>query len=101
MDHAQDDCRFHRSIDEMHNAAIGLQTELSLNPERFGGEIDLAPDATLLPELINMHAHMSFSLGDNVFSDYQAEAGEIKTIRALENVKLAWCTGVTPSSPHR
>ena len=43
--------------------AVGLQTELAGRREQFAQEIDLGPQATLLPGLINMHTHMSFSAG--------------------------------------
>ena len=43
-------------------SAIGKQTELGISaPENYTRVIDLGDDATLLPGLINMHTHMSFS----------------------------------------
>ncbi len=76
-------------------AALGAQSELSRNLETFAREIDLGPDVTLMPGLINMHTHMSFSSGENMFATRQAESVQIKLIRAVENLQLALCTGVT------
>ncbi|PON13061.1 hypothetical protein C2W62_36355 [Candidatus Entotheonella serta] len=76
-------------------AALGAQSELSRNLETFAREIDLGPDVTLMPGLINMHTHMSFSSGENMFATHQAESVQIKLIRAVENLQLALCTGVT------
>ncbi len=76
-------------------ATVGPQSELNGSHERFAQEIDLGPDATILPGLINMHTHMSFSTGTNVFADYQAESDETKLIRSVENMQLALRTGVT------
>jgi imidazolonepropionase-like amidohydrolase len=74
---------------------VGLQTELAERRERFAQEIDLGPQATLLPGLINMHTHMSFSAGDSILDDHQRESYETKLIRAVENVQAALHTGVT------
>ncbi|MDH3603532.1 MAG: amidohydrolase family protein, partial [Candidatus Tectomicrobia bacterium] len=76
-------------------ATVGPQSDLNGRHERFAQEIDLGPDATILPGLINMHTHMSFSTGPNVFADYQAESDETKLIRSVENMQLALRTGVT------
>jgi imidazolonepropionase-like amidohydrolase len=75
--------------------AVGPQSELEVSHGRFVREIDLGPDVTVLPGLINMHTHMSFSAGDNVFRDHQEDTYEIKLIRAAENLKMALHTGVT------
>ncbi len=76
-------------------SAIGRQSELSHHPERFAHEIDLGPDVTVLPGLINMHTHMSFSSGENMFADHQAESVETKLIRSVANLKLTLHHGVT------
>lgn len=75
--------------------AVGPQTELEGSSGRFAREIDLGPEATVLPGLINMHTHMSFSGGHTIFSDHQEESYETKLIRATENLKIALSTGVT------
>ncbi len=75
--------------------AVGLQAELSSSTERFAQELDLGAEATVLPGLINMHTHMSFSSGDSIFDDHQRESYETKLIRAVENLKAALRTGVT------
>jgi imidazolonepropionase-like amidohydrolase len=75
--------------------AVGLQTELEGHGGRFARVIDVGPEATVLPGLINMHTHMSFSAGASIFDDHQRESYETKLIRAVENVQAALRTGVT------
>lgn len=75
--------------------AIGPQSELDGSAGNFGQEIDLGANVTLMPGLINMHTHMSFSGSATVFADHQAEALETKLIRSVENLKKALRTGVT------
>jgi imidazolonepropionase-like amidohydrolase len=75
--------------------AVGPQTELAGSAEGFAQVLDLGAGATVLPGLINMHTHMSFSSGDSIFADHQRESYEIKLIRAVENVQAALRTGVT------
>jgi imidazolonepropionase-like amidohydrolase len=76
-------------------AAVGPQTELEGSTGRFTHEIDLGSEVTVLPGLINMHTHMSFSAGASVFGDHQQETYETKLIRAVENLQAALRTGVT------
>ena len=75
--------------------AIGPQSELEGSAGNFAQEIDLGANVTLMPGLINMHTHMSFSGSATVFADHQAEALETKLIRSVENLKKALRTGVT------
>src|SRR5215510_2590077 len=75
--------------------AVGPQTELTGSAERFAQVLDLGAGATVLPGLINMHTHMSFSSGDSIFDDHQRESYETKLIRAVTNVQAALRTGVT------
>ena len=75
--------------------AIGPQSELDGSDGRFAQEIDLGANVTLMPGLINMHTHMSFSSSDTVFADHQAESLETKLIRSVDNLKMALRTGVT------
>jgi imidazolonepropionase-like amidohydrolase len=75
--------------------AVGAQSDLAGNLDRFAHQIDLGPDVTLLPGLINMHTHMSFSSGESVFDDHQRESYETKLIRAVGNLQAALHTGVT------
>jgi imidazolonepropionase-like amidohydrolase len=76
-------------------AAVGPQTELAQHTEHFAQEVDLGSEVTVLPGLINMHTHMSFSAGASVMADHQHDAYETKLIRAVENLKAALRTGVT------
>jgi imidazolonepropionase-like amidohydrolase len=75
--------------------AVGPQSELEGSAGRFAHEIDLGPETTLLPGLINMHTHMSFSAGASIFDDHQQESYETKVIRSVENLQTALRTGVT------
>jgi imidazolonepropionase-like amidohydrolase len=76
-------------------AAVGPQAELAGSSGRFAQEIDLGAEATVLPGLINMHTHMSFSAGAEILHDHQQESYETKLIRAVENLRAALRTGVT------
>jgi imidazolonepropionase-like amidohydrolase len=76
-------------------AAVGPQAELAGSAGRFAQEIDLGAEATVLPGLINMHTHMSFSASAEILHDHQQESYETKLIRAVENLKTALRTGVT------
>ncbi len=82
-------------IEGQRIAAVGRQVELEGSAGRFAQEIDLGPDVTLLPGLINMHTHMSFSAGESIFDDHQRESYETKMIRAVDNLHKALRTGVT------
>jgi imidazolonepropionase-like amidohydrolase len=75
--------------------AVGSQSELTGGDGCFAQTIDLGPEVTVLPGLINMHTHMSFSAGASIFTDHQQESYETKMIRAVENLKTALRTGVT------
>jgi imidazolonepropionase-like amidohydrolase len=75
--------------------AIGPQSDLDGSAGKFAQEIDLGPNVTLMPGLINMHTHMSFSSSATVFADHQTESFERKLIRSVENLKMALRTGVT------
>jgi imidazolonepropionase-like amidohydrolase len=75
--------------------AVGQQADMTGSREHFAQVIDLGAEVTVLPGLINMHTHMSFSTGASVFDDHQRESYETKLIRAVENLQAALRTGVT------
>lgn len=75
--------------------AVGPQTELEGSGNRFAHTIDLGPEVTVLPGLINMHTHMTFSAGPSIFDDHQRESEATRLIRAVENLQAALRTGVT------
>jgi imidazolonepropionase-like amidohydrolase len=75
--------------------AVGQQADLTGSREHFAQVIDLGAEVTVLPGLINMHTHMSFSTGASIFDDHQRESYETKLIRAVENLQAALRTGVT------
>lgn len=82
-------------------AALGPQAELAggtaagESKERFARTLELGPEVTLLPGLINMHTHMSFSASTDVMGDHQRESVPTKLIRSVENLKRALASGVT------
>lgn len=79
-----------------HISAIGQQAELGASAaENYAKIIDLGDDATLLPGLINMHTHMSFSGTDTVFHDATKDSDPIKMLRISQNLSAALATGVT------
>lgn len=57
--------------------------------------IQLPADTTLLPGLINMHTHLSFSALPSVFADALAESDETKMIRIVQNMRAALEVGIT------
>src|SRR5215831_11460239 len=75
--------------------AVGRQAELEGSAGRFAQVIDLGAEVTVLPGLINIHTHMSFSSGESIMDDHQRESYETKLIRAVQNVQAALRTGVT------
>lgn len=76
-------------------ASMGGQSELGADLGRFGELIELGDEATLLPGLINMHTHMSFSGGASVLHDQLHDSTEMLMIRTTENLRLSLATGVT------
>ena len=86
--------------------AVGLQNELGASgASNYAQVIDLGPDSCLLPGLINMHTHMSFSGGDRVFQDVTTDSDPVLMLRIAENLRAALFTGVTTirdcgTSPH-
>ena len=71
-------------IDGERIDALGSQSELGSNAdEQFDRVLDLPADSTLLPGLINMHTHLSFSSGMQVFDDAIADSDPVKMIRIV------------------
>ena len=83
------------AVDEGRIAAVGAQAELGAGEGRFARTIDLGDDATLLPGLINMHTHMSFSAGDTVFHDAVHDSHDLRIMRATHNLREALACGTT------
>jgi imidazolonepropionase-like amidohydrolase len=63
--------------------------------EQFNQVIDLAADTTLMPGLINMHTHVSFSGEPSIFADQLAESDTVKMIRIVETLHAALAVGIT------
>jgi len=75
---------------------VGAQRDLGANAnEQFERVIDLPADSTLLPGLINMHTHLSFSSSMQVFTDAVTDSDPVKMIRIVENMRKCLHTGVT------
>jgi len=75
--------------------SMGPQSELGGSNDRFEQTIDLGADATLMPGLINMHTHMTFSGREFIYQDDQKDSYETKMIRAVENLRAGLKAGVT------
>lgn len=59
-----------------------------------GERVDLG-DVTLMPGLIDVHVHLTFSASETVIEDYLADSTEMHLIRAVENARRALFAGIT------
>lgn len=83
-------------IDAEQITEVGVQRDLGENAhQQFDQIIDLPTDTTLMPGLINMHTHLSFSSGMQVFNDAVTDSEQVKMIRIVENMRKCLHTGVT------
>jgi imidazolonepropionase-like amidohydrolase len=83
-------------VDGDRISAVGDQSGLSPSGEaNYARIIDLGDDVTLMPGLINMHTHMSFSGANTVFHDATHDSDPLRMIRIVENLHAALTTGVT------
>ena len=83
-------------IDGDRITAVGRQADLTgSGEENYARTIDLGADAGLLPGLINMHTHMSFSGGRTVFTDATSDSDAVKMLRIADNLRRSLLTGVT------
>ena len=69
---------------------VGPMTEAPTTGER----IDLG-DVTLMPGLIDVHVHLTFSATETVVEDYLADSTEMHLMRAVENARRALFAGIT------
>ncbi|MCH9671677.1 MAG: amidohydrolase family protein [Gammaproteobacteria bacterium] len=77
-------------------ADVGAIADLGANAaDTFDQTLALDADTTLLPGLINMHTHVSFSSSGDVFGDQIAESDATKMIRVVENLHAALDVGIT------
>lgn len=79
------------TLDDGVIANLGRQNDLG---SAAAGAIDLG-DATLLPGLVNMHAHLTCTAGTRVLHDALHDSYEIKMMRAVENARRSIESGVT------
>ncbi len=80
-------------------AAIGRQSELgSQAAQEMDATLYDLGDCTLLPGLINMHTHLTFTASDTVLADYfkeQAAGLPTLTLRAVDNLQRSLQAGIT------
>jgi imidazolonepropionase-like amidohydrolase len=93
--------RLYTALDDriIANGAVTLDGEqiVYAGPaaEAPGGErIDLG-DLTLMPGMIDMHVHLTFSATETVVEDYLADSEQMRLIRGVENARRALMAGVT------
>lgn len=80
-------------------ATIGRQPELGeASPSEASAEVYDLSDCTLMPGLINLHTHLTFSGSTTVLADYMREKAAglpTLTIRAVDNMRRSLQAGVT------
>jgi imidazolonepropionase-like amidohydrolase len=59
------------------------------------GEQVALGDVTLMPGLIDMHVHLTFSASERVVEDYLTDSHELRLMRGVENARRALMAGVT------
>ena len=75
---------------------VGAISELGADVSaQFERVVELPSDATLMPGLINMHTHVSFSGTPSIFRDQLDEPDTVKMIRIVETLHAALAVGIT------
>lgn len=82
------------TVEGQRIASVGQQSEEGDAPGSDGEALDF-PDGTILPGLIDMHAHVTGSGGDDAMGDAISDSDEIRLLRAAVNVQTAVKSGVT------
>jgi len=83
-------------VEGQHIVDVGAQQTLAENAaEQFSRCIELPDGTTLLPGLINMHTHLSFSASADLFDLQREESDATKMIRIVENMHAALSVGIT------
>jgi imidazolonepropionase-like amidohydrolase len=59
-----------------------------------GTHVDLG-DVTLMPGLIDMHVHLTFSATNDVVNDYLTDTNAMRLVRGVENARRAVLAGIT------
>ena len=78
-------------VDDGRIVEVGRREELGTQ----AGNARNLGDVTLLPGLINMHAHLTCTAGTAVLHDALHDTYEVKLMRAVENARAAIRSGVT------
>ncbi len=93
--------RLYTALDDqiIPNAAVAIDGETIsyVGPAAAapaGERIDLG-DVTLMPGLIDMHVHLTFSGTNDVVNDYLSDSDAMRLIRGVENARRALFAGVT------
>jgi imidazolonepropionase-like amidohydrolase len=60
-----------------------------------GGERVELGDVTLMPGLIDMHVHLTFSASDTVLEDYLTDSDELRLLRGADSARRAVLAGIT------
>lgn len=88
----------HNAFIVVHGAyieSVGSQSMLGADADANHTHVLDLGDVTVMPGLINMHTHMSFSGGSTVFHDATHDSDQVKMFRIVENLRAALDTGVT------
>lgn len=75
---------------------MGASADLGTSAaEQFDQVIELNDEVTLMPGLINMHTHLTFSALPSVYDDALQDSDTTKTIRMIEALRAATDCGIT------
>ena len=97
-DGAAEQCDSHRYVTLSGDSItdMGASADLGTSAaEQFDQVIELNDEVTLMPGLINMHTHLTFSALPSVYDDALQDSDTTKTIRMIEALRAATDCGIT------